>query len=243
MKNFNELDKIEKFLSSNMINESSSGSLFIRGVREINLDDVNSIFENGIELFPMRSILAKICHLNHQKNYSEQIYNYIGRGNDRILIYIPEVLGSLYLGCADETYGDAGNQYKMHHLIDAINLSYLPTGFIVGIVKDNDGTNEFIQNPNFYIKLKDTKSLENIISSSKVVKENPIIRNLLKISDTESGLQKIENEFYEIKKILTNYYDTESQLMIMIEEVHNQKEKYFKKKLLDTNMEESYQKD
>lgn len=192
-----------KFLSDNGINENSEGSLFIRGVQKLGKEEIDDIFENGVGLFENCSMLAKIAHLDEKKSYTQQINSYTARGNYKILVYIPEMIGSLYLGKADKEYGDASNQYKKHHLFDFMDLKKIPAQFVVGVVHENNRENEFIANPNYFIKSKDTTAVENII---KKASENALVaRVMLQTGNTVTELQKSEDEYQRLARAMEGY--------------------------------------
>lgn len=137
----------------------ADGDVFIHGTHlQGNLASFyESIFQNGLKKQANRSILSTVS-LIKEKNIAESICNYKIRGNARVIINIPEELENLFLGRCKRKFGDTGNQYTNNSVLDFLDLSSIPSEFIVGIIYDKtpleskreNAKYQFIENPNFF---------------------------------------------------------------------------------------------
>jgi len=168
--------------------------VFIHGFRlkeNQTIEDFSKIlFAEGIKKESKNSILSTIALIPHNQNLETYISNYVGRGQYRVVLKIPETVEDLFLGRCKKKYGDAGNQYGANSILDFLELDHIPPEFIVGIVytdKEMYADNEeieykFIQNPNYYDHIdyydKNSKNLADKLE--ECLKDNKLSTIILK---------------------------------------------------------------
>lgn len=190
-------------ISINLIlnNVSQGDDVFIHGFRlkdDQTIEEFSSIlFEEGVKKAPKNSILSTIALLNHEKPLDIQIANYVLHGNYRVVLKIPEEINGLFLGTCKKKYGDAGNQDSKNSVLDFLDLTHIPSEFIVGIFYTDREINDdgekveykFIQNPNYYDHIdfgtENSQKLEGKLESSLKGSEfrKLIVEHIMKGSD------------------------------------------------------------
>ena len=225
---YNEKEFIRNILNDNEIYEIGNNNIFIHGFHLKENEDpqkrFESYFNHGIKLASDRvSILSTIALLKNDKDYASQIEKYIGRGIYRIVVNIPYELEEFFLGKCLDKFGDSGNQYSENHLIDLLNLEYIPKEFIVGIYytdkyvyeKDEEIKSFFVENPNYYDhktnKEKNTAALCSTLKTAIEKSSDPFKGWLLKDYNTDS-LAKELNAMHAFDKTDVALFDINFQL-------------------------------
>ena len=140
----------------------------------------NSIMQNGLKLPPSaKTILSTSISLGDNIS-SQQIvskiesYKYGNSTQTNVVIAVPKVIENsknekIYLGFPQENYATSGQQYAEQCILDRIycKQALLPKEFILGYYsKDNNGNEQFVENPEHFSKLPKDKQ-EEVFNSVK----------------------------------------------------------------------------
>ena len=174
-----DIKRIEKFLTTNGIEQGDSNDIYIHGFSIPNDQTIEtisqSIFNEGLKKSSANdSILSTVSLLNPDNDLSEQIEKYSYKGFNKVIVKIPQELENLYLGNCKPKYNDStGNQYEHNCVLDYLDFENIPTEFIVGIIypqnpviEDGESHNYvFYENPNYYDHPKNKdKNIESIVN-------------------------------------------------------------------------------